>query len=95
MSNSELKHQSRSLIAKLSDNKNYIVTQLIGEERVSEGYLFSLSIAANSEIDVKVLGKSVSVTFNQPSGKRYFTSTCAAPFNSQVTAEKNNSFTIK
>ncbi|MDP2573528.1 type VI secretion system tip protein TssI/VgrG [Vibrio penaeicida] len=78
MSNSELKHQSRSLIAKLSDNKNYIVTQLIGEERVSEGYLFSFSIAANSEIDVKVLGKPVNVAFNQPSGKRYFTGLCSS-----------------
>lgn len=77
MSSNELKHQTRSLTIKLSDNKSYIVTQLIGEESVSGGCQFSVSIAANMEIDTKNLGKAVCVSYEFDSGKRFFSGICS------------------
>ncbi|NGZ63263.1 type VI secretion system tip protein VgrG [Vibrio aestuarianus subsp. cardii] len=77
MSSNELKHQTRSLTIKLSDSKSYIVTQLIGEESVSGGCQFSVSIAANMEIDTKNLGKAVCVSYELDSGKRFFSGICS------------------
>ncbi|MGR5233150.1 type VI secretion system Vgr family protein [Vibrio rotiferianus] len=77
MSSNELKHQTRSLTIKLSDNKSYIVTQLIGEESVSGGCQFSVSIAANMVIDTKNLGKAVCVSYEFDSGKRFFSGICS------------------
>lgn len=77
MSSNELKHQTRSLTIKLSDSESYIVTQLIGEESVSGGCQFSVSIAANMEIDTKNLGKAVCVSYELDSGKRFFSGICS------------------
>ncbi|NOH70364.1 type VI secretion system tip protein VgrG [Vibrio pectenicida] len=88
MANSELSYQNRPLTVKLSD-KNYIVTKLIGEESVSDGCEFSLSIVSNSEIDIKNLAKVVSVTYRYaPKKERLFTGLCHSLQLSGYSSEK-------
>ena len=77
MSSNELKSQTRPLTIKLSDNKSHIVTQFIGEESVSGGCKFSVSVVTNMEIDIKNLSKTVCVSYEFGYEKRYFSGICS------------------
>ncbi|MDW1846385.1 type VI secretion system tip protein TssI/VgrG [Vibrio sp. Vb2110] len=76
MTSSELLDKSRPLTAKLADNKKYVVTHLTGEEAVSEGCRFSLSVASNAVINESNLGKSVSISLEQSFETRTLSGLC-------------------
>nr|AKN38708.1 hypothetical protein [Vibrio splendidus] len=76
MSSNTIQHQSRPLIATLSDNEDYIVTHLTGDETVSLGSRFVLSLVASAEVNVKNLGKAVRVIYSQAEEKFHYTGLC-------------------
>ncbi|KPL97717.1 MULTISPECIES: type VI secretion system Vgr family protein [Vibrio] len=76
MSSNTIQHQSRPLIATLSDNEDYIVTHLTGDETVSLGSRFVLSLVASAEVNIKNLGKAVRVIYSQAEEKFHYTGLC-------------------
>lgn len=78
MTSSELLSKSRPLTVKLADNKNYVVTHFTGEEAISEGCRFSLSVASSAEIKESNLGKNVSVSLEQSLETRCFSGLCTS-----------------
>ncbi len=68
----QLLHDFRPLTVRLVDNEIYTVTQLECDEVLSQGTSFTFSVASNTKISDKVLGKSVDVIFKQEKETRHF-----------------------
>lgn len=70
--------QAALLTVTLADNNAYLVTELTGEEGLSEQIRFTIKLASKHQLEDKNLGKSVMVTFVQDQQRRCFWGLCAS-----------------